>query len=125
MPTAEQMQTTIDAYVDAYRRNDRAAFLALWVEGGELEDSVGTPAHVGAEALGAFWDSTRQLVESIELVPDEVIVCADQAAMVFTILARAGDGGMRIRAVDVFRIDDDAKIASIHAYWDITTAQPL
>lgn len=125
MPTAEQIHATIDAYVDAYCRNDKAAFLAVWAEGGELEDPVGTPVHVGAEALGAFWDTTRELVDRIELVPDEVFVCADQAAMVFTILARMGDGGMRMRAVDVFRIDDDGKIAGMRAYWDIADAQPL
>ena len=125
MPTAGQINATIDAYEEAYRSNDKAAFLALWDEGGELEDPVGTPVHVGMKALGAFWDSTRQLVDRIELVPDEVVVCADQAAMVFTILARTGDGGLRMRAIDVFRIDDDGKIASVRAYWDIADATPV
>ena len=125
MPTVDQIRATIDAYVDAYGRNDKDAFLALWAEGGELEDPVGTPVHVGIEALGAFWDTARELVDRIELVPDEVVVCADQAAMVFTILARIGDGGMRMRAVDVFRVDEAGRIASIHAYWDLAAAQPL
>ena len=125
MPTAEQIHATVNAYVGAYCRNDRAAFLAVWAEGGQLEDPVGTPVHVGAEALGAFWDTTHELVDRIELVPDEVFVCADQAAMVFTILARIGEGGMRLRAVDVFRIDDDGRIAGMRAYWDIADAEPL
>ena len=45
----------------------------------------GEPPHVGHEGVGAFWDQARALAESIELVPSDVIVCGNQAAMVFEI----------------------------------------
>ena len=52
MPTPEQIHATVDAYVDAYARNDKDAFLSLWAPDGVLEDPVGTPAHQGVDALG-------------------------------------------------------------------------
>ena len=36
MPTPEQVRATVDAYVDAYARNDKEAFLALWASDGVL-----------------------------------------------------------------------------------------
>ena len=125
MPTPELVRATVDAYVDAYARNDKAAFLALWAPDGVLEDPVGTPAHQGIEALGAFWDGARELADRIELVPVAVIVTGDEAAMVFEIHAHIGDGGLLMQAVDVMRVDDDGRLLGVRAYWDMTTATPL
>ena len=125
MPTAEQVRATVDAYVDAYARNDRAAFLALWAPEGVLEDPVGSPSHQGAEALGAFWDGARELADRIELAPVAVIVTGDEAAMVFEIHAHIGDGGLLMQAVDVMRVDDQGHLLSVRAYWDMATATPL
>ena len=125
MPTPEQVRATVDAYVDAYARNDKAAFLALWAPDGVLEDPVGTPAHQGVEALGAFWDGARELADRIELVPVAVIVTGDEAAMVFEIHAHIGDGGLLMQAVDVMRVDDDGRLLGVRAYWDMATATPL
>jgi len=125
MPTPEQVRATVDAYVDAYARNDKAAFLALWAPDGVLEDPVGTPAHQGVEALGAFWDGARELADRIELVPVAVIVTGDEAAMVFEIHAHIGDGGLLMQAVDVMRVDDDGRLLSVRAYWDMAAATPL
>ena len=125
MPSPEQVRATVDAYVDAYARNDKAAFLALWAPDGVLEDPVGTPAHQGVEALGAFWDGARELADRIELVPVAVIVTGDEAAMVFEIHAHIGDGGLLMQAVDVMRVDDDGRLLSVRAYWDVAAATPL
>jgi len=125
MPTPELVRATVDAYVDAYARNDKAAFLALWAPDGVLEDPVGTPAHQGIEALGAFWDGARELADRIELVPVAVIVTGDEAAMVFEIHAHIGDGGLLMQAVDVMRVDDDGRLLGVRAYWDMATATPL
>lgn len=125
MPSPEQVRATVDAYVDAYARNDKAAFLALWAPDGVLEDPVGTPAHQGIEALGAFWDGARELADRIELVPVAVIVTGDEAAMVFEIHAHMGDGGLLMQAVDVMRVDDEGRLLGVRAYWDMATATPL
>ena len=125
MPTQEQVRATVDAYVDAYARNDKDAFLALWAPDGVLEDPVGTPAHRGRAALSAFWDGARELADRIELRPTSVIVTGAEAAMVFDIHAHIGDGGMVLQAVDVMQIDDDGRLVAVRAYWDMAAATPL
>ena len=54
-----------------------------------------------------------------------MIVAGDEAAMVFEIHAHIGDGGLLIQAVDVMRVDDDGRLLSVRAYWDMATATPL
>ena len=125
MPTPEQVRATVDAYVDAYKRNDKAAFLALWAPDGVLADPGGTPPHQGGEAHGAVWDGARELADRIELAPVAVIVAADEAAMVFEIQAHMGDGGLVMQAVDVMKIDDAGRLVSVRAYWDMADATPL
>lgn len=125
MPTSEEIRATVDAYVDAYAKNEKAAFLALWAPDGVLEDPVGTPAHVGVEALGAFWDGARELADRIVLLPREVIVADGEAAVVIEIHAHMGNAGLVMQAVDIMNFDDDGRLTSVRAYWDMATATPL
>jgi steroid Delta-isomerase len=129
MTTPDDVRRVVDDYVAANKRNDRAACLALFADDAVWHDPVGEPPHVGHEGIGAFWDQSRALADSIELIPSDVIVCANQAAMVFEIHATLGGGAgnpsstMIMDAVEIFELDDDGKIAVLRAYWDMSRAR--
>jgi steroid delta-isomerase len=124
MPSPEQVQAAVEAYVAAYQTNDRDAFLDAFATDGVIVDPVGTPPHSGREARGAFWDTVHQLTERMTFDVKDVVVCGSEAAMVFGIHASTGDAGIVLDAVDIFEIDDDGKIASMRAYWDMSRATP-
>lgn len=124
-PSPEQVRAAVDSYCDAYARSDKEAFLDAFVDAGVVIDPVGTPAHTGRAARAAFWDGVHDLAESISFEVHHVHVCGDEAAMVFTINARIGAGGMAIDAVDVFQIDESGRINRLEAYWDMAAARPL
>ena len=120
----ERVRAVVDAYVDTYRRNDKQACLDLFAPDAVWHDPVGEPPHVGYEGIGAFWDQSHSLAESIVLEPADVIVCANQAAMVFEIhVTLTGGSTMIMDAVEVFVIDDDARIVGLTAYWDMSRAR--
>jgi steroid delta-isomerase len=124
MLDAERVRSVVDAYVDSYRRNDKQACLDLFAPDAVWHDPVGEPPHVGHEGIAAFWDQTRTLAESIVLEPKDVIVCANQAAMVFEIhVTLTGGSTMVMDAVEVFVLDDDARISGLSAYWDMSRAR--
>jgi steroid delta-isomerase len=124
MPTPEQVRATVDAYVDAYAQNSRDAALATFAPDAVWHDPVGQPPHVGHEGIGAFWDQAHTMADKIVLEPIDVIVCGNEAAMVFTINAHVGDSVMVFDAVEIFEVDDDAKIVLLKAYWDMSRARP-
>ena len=123
----ERVRAVVDAYVDTYRRNDRQACLDLFAPDAVWHDPVGAPPHVGHEGIGAFWDQARSMSESIVLVPNNIIVCADQAAMVFEIHVTLGGpdapSTMVMDAVEVFFVNDEGLIAELRAYWDMSRAR--
>ena len=125
MASNEQIQATVDRYIGAYAQNDKAAFLALWAPDGVLEDPVGTPAHVGPDALGAFWDGAREMADHIVLKMDKAVIAGGEAAVIIEINAHMGESGLVMSAVDVMRFDDDGLLTSVRAYWDMSTASPL
>jgi uncharacterized protein (TIGR02246 family) len=125
----DDVRRVVDAYVDAYRRNDKDACVALFAPAAVWHDPVGEPPHVGHEGIAAFWDQARVLAASIELVPNDVIACGNQAAMVFeihvTLAAPEGTPATKLNmdAVDVFVLDEAGKISELRAYWDMSRAR--
>jgi steroid delta-isomerase len=122
MPTADDMQAISDAYIDAYKRNDKDAVLALFREDAIFEDPVGQPPHLGHEGIAAFWDQSHAMA-SIELHRKDLIICGSEMAMVFEVHATIGDNTMILDAIDVFVVGDDGKISSLKAYWDMARAR--
>jgi steroid delta-isomerase len=126
MPTPEQVRAAVDAYVDAYQRGDRDAFLDAFADDGVVIDPVGMPPSAGREARGAFWDMVHGMAENLRFEVKHVHVCASEAAMVFEIHAGGGEdgaGGMIIDAVDIFEVGDDGRITQVKAYWEMEKAR--
>ena len=128
MIAPERVRGVVDSYVDAYRRDDRQACLDLFAPGAVWHDPVGKPPHVGHEGIGAFWDQAHDMAYGFLLVPSDVIVCADQAAMVFEIHVTLGGADaaattMIMDAVEIFVVNDDGLIAELRAYWDMSRAR--
>ena len=108
--TPDAMRAVCDAYVAAYRNNDKAALLELFADDCEFTDPVGTPTHVGRDAVGKFWDDARAMADSIVLEQKDVTICANEVAMLIEIHATIGGNTMIMDAVDIFVFNDDNQI---------------
>ena len=125
MPTSEQVRKVVGDYLASFPVRDRDAFLACFAEDATQVDPVPSPPNVGKEAIGAFWDNIVQMAEKLDPELHHLHVCGDEAALVFTMKARTGDGGTAIDIVDILKVDDDGKIASLRAYWDPAAMKPI
>ncbi len=121
MAEPDRIKAAVNGYLAAYNSDNRAAFLAVWADDAVVVDPVGTPEHRGIDAIGAFWDGVHQLAPEIRLSARDIIVAGDSAAMIFEINA----AGVVMDAVDVFTVDGDGKLTSMHAYWDMTAARTV
>jgi steroid delta-isomerase len=124
MATEEQIRATVEGYVAAYKANDRDGLLALFAPDTEWTDPVGTPTHHGRAGVAEFWDATREMVDSIELRPIHIHVCGSEAALVMEIHSVVAGAGMLLDAVDIFTFDDEARIRTGRAYWELAKARP-
>lgn len=125
MPSPEQVRAVVDDYLASFPKKDRDAFLACFADDAKHVDPVPSPPNVGKEAIGQFWDNIVAMADKLEPELERVNVCGSQAAVVFTMNARSDGGGSAIDIVDILDVNDDGKIAALHAYWDPAAIRPL
>jgi steroid delta-isomerase len=122
---AATIRSVVEAYTDAFKRGDRAAYVGLFAEGATVEDPVGTPTHEGHDAIGAFFDQMSGMADSIELrLTGPVRVAAGECAFPMQARPTMGDTTMCIDIIDVMTFDDAGKITSMRAFWDPAEMRP-
>ena len=122
---AATIRSTVEAYCAAFTKGDRVAYTGLFAEGGWIEDPVGTPKREGRESIGAFFDESRTLADTIELrQTGPVRVAAGEAA--FPMQARPEIGGTTyvVDIIDVMTFDDAGLITTMRAFWDPAEMRP-
>jgi steroid Delta-isomerase len=125
MADRASIQKTIDNYLAAFTANDRDGWLDCFADDAWIEDPVGTPRRVGREAIGAFWDETHTVADSIELRSLGITTIVDSEAA-FTMQARPKLGGetYAIDIIDLMTFNDDAKVTTMRAFFDPAAMRP-
>jgi len=123
--TAEQIRATIERYVDAFTRGDKDGYLSLFAPDGTVEDPVGSDVCRGPVEIAGFWDGVRNLTPTIELrLVGTPRVAGGEAAFAMQALPELGDAKMVVDIIDVMSFDDDGRITSLRAYWDMAEMRP-
>ena len=112
---------------DAVIAKDKDAWLANFAPDGVIEDPVGPSmfdpggkGHRTAEERAHFWDITIAAMERFVFEIRDSFACADQCANVGTIHTTTDSGWTASTdGVFVYRVDENGKIASLKAYWEI------
>ena len=122
---ADTIRATVEGYCAAFTAGDRDAYVGLFAEDAWIEDPVGSPRRDGHEAIGAFFDESSGLADSVELrQTGPVRVAAGECA--FPMQARPNIGGATfvVDIIDVMTFDDGGKITTMRAFWDPAEMRP-
>lgn len=117
MRTETQMKNALQAYVDAYNRNDLAALLALYSDDATVEDPYGTPAKVGKLAIEDFYRDAMLSGAVLRLSAPIRGSMGDSAAMAFEAVINTPQGEMRVRVIDLMTFNEAGLITSMRAYF--------
>ncbi len=124
-PDPDAVRQVVATYMERFTANDREGWLDLFADDAWIEDPVGTPRRTGRDEIGAFWDETHTVPDSIELrsLGITTIVGAEAA---FTMQARPNLGGevYAIDIIDLMTFDEDAKITTMRAFFDAEAMRP-
>ena len=102
----------VHKYVEAFEKADINIIREIYADDAIVEDPVGTPVHVGIDAICAFYDGALSSGAKLELTGDPR--CTGNA-VAFPFKAVTGDFSVEI--IDVFEFNDDGKVVSMKAYW--------
>jgi steroid Delta-isomerase len=114
------IQKAIEEYCRAESSKDKTAWLALFSEVVRHEDPVGTHVNIGMEKLAAFWDTFQSLDVELSLT-EPLIICGNEA--IAHVSARLGPPGNRRempRIIDHFVFDENGKITSVRAFFEVS-----
>ncbi|MCW2600195.1 MAG: ketosteroid isomerase [Frankiales bacterium] len=113
--------------MDAVGARDKTAWLALWADNGWVEDPVGISfidptglGHHGPEGRAAFWDANIGSTEAIRFDIHDSFATGDEVANVATIhITLPGGTTTRCEGVFVYRLDEEGKLLSLRAFWEM------
>ena len=105
-----------EAYVRCLTEGDLEALLELFADDAAIEDPVGTDWREGKEVLRAFYAEACQGVAKAELTGNPR-VAGNEVAFPFNVTAGAPGQHVVINIIDVFKFNEDGKIATMRAFW--------
>lgn len=127
MPTPDEMTATVHRYTAAHSAGDVDAIAGLFAVDAVLVDPVDQPAHLGRDAVRAFFAGTHESIDGMELVATgPVRAVGEWAAVPLRARSTIGDTVYEVDIIDVFTFGDDGLITEMRAYWssaDIRASQ--
>jgi steroid Delta-isomerase len=117
MPSPEQMIAAVHAYVDAFDKSDPDLVAALFADDATVADPVGTPLKVGIAAIHEFYAGAMQTGAKLQLHGPIRLAADNFAAFAFDVRLHLNDADICIDVIDVFRFNEEGKIAEMSAFF--------
>ena len=124
MPSQSEMKAVLQRYIDGFNAEDPRAIAELFADDATVEDPVGSEPIRGREAIAEFYREAVATGAKLTLETPVRGSQADYAAMAFSIDLEYEGQPTRIRAIDVMRIDESGRIASMQAFWGPEDVEP-
>ena len=123
MASADDYAKTVNRYLELVANGSADDVSALYAEDATIEDPIGSELRRGHAAIHEFYAAFESADKQTELV--SLRVGGREAAFLWGLKIKAGDGGTKIEPISVMTFDDDAKITSMRAFWSPADARPL
>ncbi len=117
MPSHDEMEAAVHAYVRGFATSDAGQISDLFSEHATIEDPVGTPVMEGGDAVRAFYARIMQDGGARLELLGPVRTAASSAAFCFASFLTRDTVERRIDVIDVWDFDETGKIERMRAYW--------
>ncbi len=112
------MVDVVHRYTAAHSAGDVDAIAELFAVDAVLVDPVDQPAHVGRDAVRAFFAATHESIDGMELIATGPVRAVGQwAAVPLQARSRMGGAVYEVDIIDVFTFGDDGLVGEMRAYW--------
>jgi steroid Delta-isomerase len=126
-PDPERIRAVFAAYARCLSYGDAEGLASLFAPGGALEDPIGTPPHVGREAIRRFFQAGfDQTGGRILFEPEGAIrIRGPHAACAFIATCDKAQPPFKVETLDVARFDSEGQIVSMTAVLGPANFHPL
>lgn len=117
MPDTENQKNVVHRYIAAFNAGATDEIAALFNEKATVEDPIGTPAHVGREAIARFYRRAVKTGAKLDL-QGSIRVTGPYAAFPFSARLMVGGSEQQVDVIDTFRFDEEGRIFEMRAYFE-------
>lgn len=120
MASAEQIQQTVQRYVELVAAHQPEAVADLFAADATIEDPVGSELKSGRAAFVEFYS----VIAGMEETASELLwsrVAGDTAVFEFRLRVATAGNGYEVQPIDIMTFGTDGKIATMRAVWDPAT----
>ena len=115
-PDPDDLKALVARYVQVASGRNARAYVDLFADDAVIVDPVGTPPHVGRDAILAFRQSALDACADLRFEANDVRAAGDHVAFNFTVTAAVGDDKMIIQGIEIFQVAD-GRIKAMTAIW--------
>lgn len=116
MPTPEQMEAAVHAYVEAFTLGDVERAVAIFAADAVIEDPIGSEPRIGTTAIRAFYQTSMATGAKLHLA-GPIRVAAAHAAFAMQVRLDWEGRETAIDVIDTFAFDDQGKVTRMNAYF--------
>lgn len=116
MPSPEQMEAAVHAYVAAFAKGDPEMAAGIFADDAIVEDPIGSEPRVGKEAIRAFYVQSMATGATLHLT-GPIRIAAAHAAFAMQVRLHWDGKDMAIDVIDTFAFNTDGKVARMQAYF--------
>lgn len=116
MPTPDQMEAAVHAYVAAFAAGDAEQAAAIFAEDAVVEDPIGSPPRIGKAAIRQFYIESMATGAKLHL-SGPIRVAAVHVAFAMQVRLDWEGRKTAIDVIDTFAFDEHGKIKEMKAYF--------
>ena len=116
MPSPEQMEAAVHAYVEAFAKGDPDMAAGIFADDAIVEDPIGSEPRVGKAAIRAFYVQSMATGATLHLT-GPIRIAAAHAAFAMQVRLHWDGKDMAIDVIDTFAFNTDGKVARMQAYF--------
>ena len=116
-PTVDHVRLAVERHCQFWNERRQTEWAGLFAADVTFDDPVGSPTKHGAEAVRASWELSLTTGRTWHLVPTQIIVCADEAAVVMRNEGVLHGRPVEIDSIEIWRVGADGLVRSVRAYF--------
>lgn len=123
MPSPEAITQTVNSYLTLLAKGATDEIVKLYTTDATIEDPIGADVLRGHDAVRAFYTAIQDAKKETDLA--EIRIGGNEAAFLWHLTLDAGDSRTRISPISVMTFDDQARVASMRAFWSPSDVRVL
>ncbi len=111
-------RAAVQKHSEFWNARDQESWSAIFAADVVFEDPVGSAPKYGPDAVRKEWERSLTPGREWRLVPDRIVVCGDEAAVVMRNEGNLHGREVVVESLEVWKVDAEGLVISVRAFFE-------